>query len=228
VARSVPAVALAVALLAGGIRVFTPEGEPLRQLGRQGEGPGEFRATPRIVEWRDDALLAWDGSRQTWLDLEGSVLSTAVAPRPLQPGQETGINAPEFALAGGGFLYRDSRPETIDQVLVHVSEEGEVRDTLLVIDITSPEARLEVSTGAARYQGSQPFLARKVSVVQPGFRPRPVPATDGAEVWGVFTGDFGVHQLARVRLRRDVGAGVVNSQSYGEGIGGGDDDQDRP
>jgi len=274
------------------------------------------------VEWRDDALLAWDGFRQSWLDLEGRVLSTAVAPRPLQPGQETGINAPEFALAGGGFLYRDSRPEMIDQVLVHVSEEGEVRDTLLVIDITSAEGQLEVSTGGVRFQRTQPFLARDVVVVQPRFRSlvvaewilddaprarvvrrtvegdtifqvflahRPVllraevvqeragtiaqtlmnrapqlsqgaaqrlvrgaldvpeqvrPATEGL---GVDDGGVWLHFLAEALgleppsvdetsgslwVDLDPAGGiravVASSQSYGEGIGGGDDDQDRP
>jgi hypothetical protein len=220
-----------------GVRVFTPEGEPLRSIGRRGEGPGEFRITPRIVEWRDDALLAWDGFRQTWLDLEGNALSTAVAPRPPRARvvrrTMEGDTIYQVSVAHRPVQLRAEvvaeRVGTLAQTLMrrapHLSQDAAQRLVRSALDVPAqvrpatqglgvddggvwlrflPEAlgleppRVDDTSGSLWVDVDPAGEIRAVVGLPPGFWPRPVPATDGAEV---FTGDFGVHQLARVRLR---------------------------
>ena len=43
-----------------GIRVFTKDGVPIGEIGREGEGPGEFTQTPSVHIGPNDALYAWD------------------------------------------------------------------------------------------------------------------------------------------------------------------------
>lgn len=43
-----------------GIRVFTGDGVPIGEIGREGEGPGEFSQTPSVHIGPNDALYAWD------------------------------------------------------------------------------------------------------------------------------------------------------------------------
>jgi hypothetical protein len=62
------------------IRVYSPEGELLRRIGRQGEGPGEFQRLPRFGI-HGDTVWAYDlGLRRiTLFDRTGTLLATAQA-----------------------------------------------------------------------------------------------------------------------------------------------------
>lgn len=51
------------------VMVFTPEGDLVRRIGREGDGPGEFRS-PGTVGWHGDTLWVIDAVSQriTWFD----------------------------------------------------------------------------------------------------------------------------------------------------------------
>lgn len=61
------------------IRVYSPDGELLRRIGRAGQGPGEFANWTVLGGISGDTLWTFDmgGERLTLFDLEGNVLSTA-------------------------------------------------------------------------------------------------------------------------------------------------------
>src|SRR5215213_2239356 len=42
------------------VRVFAPDGRPVRTLGRAGGGPGEFPQAPDAAGWRGDTLVVSD------------------------------------------------------------------------------------------------------------------------------------------------------------------------
>ena len=69
------------------IRLFTPDGRFLRRLGRNGEGPGEFRRIGALFTVAD-TLVAFDPTvrRLTWYSVAGNLLRTA----PFQYSPEAG------------------------------------------------------------------------------------------------------------------------------------------
>lgn len=91
------------------IRVFDEDGEFLHRIGRQGEGPGEFRDVSALGV-RGDTLWAYDRQirRLTLFDREGRLRSTVQIdgiPVRFQPPQEmVGINLPSMMAADGHFL----------------------------------------------------------------------------------------------------------------------------
>ena len=59
------------------IRVYTPEGELLRRIGRRGEGPGEFQGPPRFGVMGDTVwAIDLQANRITLFDRSGALLST--------------------------------------------------------------------------------------------------------------------------------------------------------
>ena len=48
------------------LRYFAADGRYLMSLGREGEGPAEFRELRQIVRHVGDSLLAWDAGLQRW------------------------------------------------------------------------------------------------------------------------------------------------------------------
>lgn len=60
------------------IRIFTVQGRFLRKMGREGDGPGEFRAIRQIVPLADDQILAWDVQRRrvSVFSVVGELVST--------------------------------------------------------------------------------------------------------------------------------------------------------
>ncbi len=48
------------------IRVYGPDGSFIREFGRDGEGPGEFRALSSVHVLPNDTLLLWDGRRRVF------------------------------------------------------------------------------------------------------------------------------------------------------------------
>src|SRR5690606_38213344 len=59
----------------GDLFSFDPDGQTLRRIGRQGDGPGEYRTVFRIIPAADSTLLVGDLSgRVTRIRPDGSVL----------------------------------------------------------------------------------------------------------------------------------------------------------
>lgn len=60
------------------VRVFDPSGTHVRDIGRQGQGPGEFVGIWGIATTPNDELLVWDGSgyRVTHFDRSGQILNS--------------------------------------------------------------------------------------------------------------------------------------------------------
>ncbi len=58
------------------LRLFSPEGEFLRAVGADGEGPGEFRYPSKIRRLSADSILVWDRSlrRISFFDTDGAFL----------------------------------------------------------------------------------------------------------------------------------------------------------
>jgi hypothetical protein len=67
------------------LRFFGPDGRHLRSVGRDGEGPGEFRRPLPLVHLAGDSLLVWDERLQRFsvFDDEGTFIRFARIDRPV-------------------------------------------------------------------------------------------------------------------------------------------------
>lgn len=94
----------------GQVRVFDTAGRFIRAVGRQGEGPGEFRSIASIGV-RADTLWVVDryNARVTAVDLEGRVLDTRQVQGLVVPG--AGRPLTPNAILGGGFFLGVTRVE---------------------------------------------------------------------------------------------------------------------
>lgn len=116
------------------IRVFSPEGDHLRTLGRPGDGPGEFRRLRQVMALPGDSILAYDywQSRATLFAPDGSVarvvtMEEAYRPRPLYPVASGGYVGESSDFTGFGDelgLHRMPSP------VVRFADDGAVVDTL--------------------------------------------------------------------------------------------------
>jgi hypothetical protein len=93
------------------VRVFDLDGKLVGEIGRDGEGPGEFRVLASLFRWSTDSVVVWDPGlrRLTIFHKAGGfgrmIQSEAVAARsPLNPWRVV-------MLSGGAYLvvYRDGR-----------------------------------------------------------------------------------------------------------------------
>ena len=66
------------------IRVFDASGVFLRRIGREGDGPGEFRSPLGVAALAGDTLLVWDrGSRRlSWFSIDGALAREQLLPEP--------------------------------------------------------------------------------------------------------------------------------------------------
>lgn len=60
--------------------VFDPRDSSIRQIGRQGEGPGEYRTVSTLWALRGDSTLMIDPIRKRWIRFLGSAVQDPVAP----------------------------------------------------------------------------------------------------------------------------------------------------
>lgn len=102
------------------VRVYDRDGNFLRNIGREGQGPGEFGAFPVLEVLADGRLAAWDygNSRLSVFDRDGTLLDSFPGPR----GTNRLYASPDDDLYIGAFE-PGSRLERV--VVVRFSIEGE-------------------------------------------------------------------------------------------------------
>ncbi len=86
------------------VRRWTAAGEPRDQIGRQGEGPGEFQA-PSDMGFFGDSLWVWDrrAFRVSYFDLDGNFLGSASPSVDIGSAEETPPR-PSRPLRNGNFV----------------------------------------------------------------------------------------------------------------------------
>ncbi len=87
---------------------FSETGESLGSIGRDGEGPGEFRQAWRLG-WIADTLYVYDFSlrRFTLIDPDLQYVRYIYVPNGARPGPEMAGRLPDFGIVYGGALYAD-------------------------------------------------------------------------------------------------------------------------
>ena len=158
------------------LRYYDAEGVYLHTVGREGEGPGEFRQIVVMQLYEGDSIMAYDGAqrRASLFDAEGN-FDRVVVMNPdagrmffmfravrLPDGSFLG-EAPTFTLPGEGAA---AIPERDSVVLIHASAEGSVIDTLG----TYPNMKRDIKTREFRGRSfpipiTQPFTPMTVVAV---------------------------------------------------------------
>jgi hypothetical protein len=105
------------------VRIFGPDGRVSRQLGRDGEGPGEFRRLSTTL-LQGDTLLIFDASvrRVTRYLTDGTLLDM----EPFRPVSDLGTLTVRGRLTGGAWVVSTSHSPTFN------AGPGAYRDTLRV------------------------------------------------------------------------------------------------
>jgi hypothetical protein len=159
------------------LKVFSESGEYLRAIGRQGEGPGEFRS----ISWvalEGDTLIVHDFSirRLTFLHLDGTLLNVVV-PRPQGPTASVRAQArmPDGRwLVSGLKSYEGEMPagvvrDTFAFGLLPASGEGDVE--YFHRDLTGSMVRVEgINAGVLGFASSWPLgnrLGGRIVVLRP-------------------------------------------------------------
>ena len=124
-------------VLDGGDRTVTaydPQGKFVRRFGREGDGPGEYRAPGDMVVTRDGLLIYdWRPRRLTLLAWDGQVIRTAVVSQWAPFGSRLRmVDDTTFVMGLTGGHSAPPRPETDGRFwLVRFSTAGAVLDTLI-------------------------------------------------------------------------------------------------
>ena len=117
------------------LRYFAADGRYLMSLGRDGEGPAEFRKLRQIVRHAGDSLLAWDDGLQRWtaVGLDGGFgQSVTLRPAFMNPPRLLGVTSDDVMWVE----YRERRtptgPQFVDQHLrlFRINQDGQVVDTV--------------------------------------------------------------------------------------------------
>jgi hypothetical protein len=90
------------------VRFFSPEGEPIGSIGREGQGPGEFTTVHRLG-WIADTLYAYDFNQRrfTLIDSGFNYIRYIYVPTSARPAPEMADRFPQFSTVFGGALYAD-------------------------------------------------------------------------------------------------------------------------
>lgn len=151
------------------VRFFSPTGEFVRAVGRDGEGPGEFRGLTSIDRYRGDSLVAFDIAleRATVFPVAGGeprvvrfALPFVLHVSPLENGSLVGMLAwPSVEIAEGEpGLIRHPVP------VVRFSASGDVIDTL-VMSAGHEEVRI---AGEYGFSSARPLFAKQSHVTTAG------------------------------------------------------------
>ncbi|MGH7575430.1 MAG: hypothetical protein ACREM1_09955 [Longimicrobiales bacterium] len=114
------------------LRFFSPEGQFIRAVGRDGEGPGEFRTFNGVYPYRADSLIIWDYRLFRWSVFDSAGAFARIL-RPARPGMNPRSLSP---LADGSLIIADNYLEdageqTVDYIrFFRFSPEGELLDSL--------------------------------------------------------------------------------------------------
>lgn len=160
------------------VRRWSPDGRHLQDIGRAGEGPGEFD-TPASMGFFGDSLWVWDRRlyRATWFDADGNVLGTespevdlgdAGAEPNHQPARPRGpLRDGSWWGAMPAFSHQVSAGTLTRAPTVRMTAEGEALDTIWVRSY--PDRGLH-STLAIEFEGggsytSQPLVDAPLTFV---------------------------------------------------------------
>ena len=162
-----------VVVLEGGsarLTIWTPEGSLLQQVGRVGDGPGEFR-NPNQVELHPNGLLVRDSRRFALFDHDGALLRAIPAP-PANLSFQGFRLGPRALLEGDGYIALPALPASVvsgwtgdDPVhdwpvfRLEQSDNGWTVDTVAVLDKTNGNLSVRPPDGSFDwgYHGPQPY-----------------------------------------------------------------------
>lgn len=124
------------------LRFYDAAGSHLLSVGREGDGPAEFRQIGGLTRTASDSLAMWDVrlKRLSVFDPNGDLRRT-VLPRPAPPGEfppaEGVFDDGSFLLMSGlnftSIFTRGTGPRRDRRPLIRYSREGELIDTLAVV-----------------------------------------------------------------------------------------------
>jgi hypothetical protein len=150
--------------------IFSPEGERLDVVGRQGEGPGEFRMIS-MTGWRGDTLWVADGSLNRVTLFPPGGRAPVVIGGPARRGP-VGTRVPIPATGGHWFTIRQTRPPQ--------QPDAQSKQELLVLDTDwSEKVRLATfNEGPGMFKvplggnqeirlGAHPFADHPLAVMSP-------------------------------------------------------------
>ncbi len=163
------------------LRYYTPEGTFLREVGRSGEGPGEYQFIGGLSGLPDGSWIVWD-SRQRRITL----LEPGGTLRDTWPVRVQGLNENWIgALPDGSVLLQWVWRTPIDpsanrRYLVRVQADGEGVDTLMDTPLNVKEV----------------MRFGSLSLEEPTFEPSPSTATDSSGIWLAPGGGWEVRRLS--------------------------------
>lgn len=152
------------------VRIFGEDGTLLRDVGRVGDGPGEFRA-PAWIGARGDTLVVWDivASRLSRFLADGTFLTSATPEGVGMFAQVVG------AYPDGSLLFSSDMPEgdgpalkagvrREQALLLRVSAAGALMDTVATVPATEQFVSLSDGGRGVRVEGL-PFGRRTVMAI---------------------------------------------------------------
>lgn len=185
------------------ISVFSADGRAVREIGRRGQGPGEFEWVPRLFGWTNG--LFWAGDRYAIRHFDSNLAETARVTFSSPVPSEASIFVAGHALPDGSYLgVRQLTPpverffESDSLPLLRFDRHGSILDTILVV------AQPPVVLGD-RSQGSARILRRDPLSDWADLSWLPVTlSADGASVLTVATSAEPYFTVLRVGIRGDT------------------------
>jgi hypothetical protein len=157
------------------VRWFGPDGRHLRSAGREGGGPGEFKALSRPVRLRGDsvAVFDWSNGRLTVFAPDGTLAGELAV--DVEPG--SGFPFPTGALSDGSVIFSRS------PAFMTGGPTGPVRNPMTVLRLTRPENEWsEVATAPGR-ESFVTGTGNQISVQSPPFGRSSTVTAAGDSYW---------------------------------------------